>query len=85
MAMFAGAAARDDVVNHVNTIGNVMNMEQNAHTSYDKLRWGIEAEEEVRLHGYLLILVTDPSIRSNTSFEWFPPILLIRAPRGTSR
>lgn len=83
--MFAGAAARDDVVNHVNNIGNVMNLQQDAHTSYDKLRWGIEAEEEdgeVRFHGYIRIII-DPSIRSNTSFEWFPPILTF-APRGTS-
>ena len=51
--MFAGAAIRDDVVSHLNNIGNAMNLEQNAHTSYDKLKWGIEANEEggeVRLH-----------------------------------
>ena len=44
--MFAGAAARNDVVRHLNNIGNAMNMELNAHTSYDELRWGIEAKEE---------------------------------------
>jgi len=51
--MFAGAAARDDIVSHLNNVGNVMNMEQNAHSSYDELEWGIEATEEsgeVRFH-----------------------------------
>jgi hypothetical protein len=44
--MFTGAAAANDVVQHLNKIGNVMNMEQNAHTAYDNLKWGIEAKEE---------------------------------------
>ena len=42
--MFAGAAALN--VPHLNTIGNAMNLEQNAHTAYDNLMWGIEAKEE---------------------------------------
>lgn len=44
--MFAGVAAAEDAARHLNTIGNVMNMEQNAHTTYDNLLWGIEAKEE---------------------------------------
>jgi hypothetical protein len=44
--MFAGAAAANDVVRHLNTIGNVMNLQQDAHTAYDNLMWGIEAKEE---------------------------------------
>ena len=51
--MFAGAAARDDIVSHLNDIGNAMNMQQDAHNSHDDLRWGIEAKEEggeVRFH-----------------------------------
>ena len=51
--MFAGDAARDEVMHYLNNLGNVMNMESNAHTSYDELRWGIEAKEEdgkVRFH-----------------------------------
>jgi hypothetical protein len=51
--MFAGNAARNDVMNYLNNIGNVMNMEQNAHGLYDDLDWGIEAKEEgreVRFH-----------------------------------
>jgi hypothetical protein len=44
--MFAGAAARDDVIHSLNRIGNVMNMQQDAHTDYDDLAWGIEAKEE---------------------------------------
>ncbi|KAF8549517.1 hypothetical protein OG21DRAFT_1525742 [Imleria badia] len=46
IAMFAGAAARDDVVSHLNSIGNATNMEHNAHILYDDLYWGIEAKEE---------------------------------------
>ena len=51
--MFAGAATRDDVVRHLNSIGNVIHMELNAHSTYDTLMWAIEAEEEggeVRFH-----------------------------------
>ena len=44
--MFAGAAARDSVMSHLNSIGNAMNLETNAHTSYDELYWGIEAKEK---------------------------------------
>ena len=44
--MFAGDATRYDVVRYLNDIGNVMNMEQNTHISYDDLQWGIEAREE---------------------------------------
>ncbi|KAH9979819.1 hypothetical protein BJV74DRAFT_887892 [Russula compacta] len=46
IAMFAGAITRDVVMNHLNSIGNVMNMELNAHGAYDNFKWGIEAEEE---------------------------------------
>ena len=51
--MFAGDAARDEVNRYLNDTGNVINMQQDAHTSYDELRWGIEAKEEdgkVRFH-----------------------------------
>ncbi|KAH0835047.1 hypothetical protein J3R83DRAFT_10784 [Lanmaoa asiatica] len=49
IAMFAGAAARDDV--------------QDAHTSYDKLKWGIEAKEEGGEVEYFFRMVpTDPII-----------------------
>ncbi len=44
--MFAGAAARNEVIHHLNRIGNVMNMQQDAHKKYDDLSWGIEAKEE---------------------------------------
>lgn len=51
--MFAGDAARNDIVHYLNDIDNVMNLEHNAHVSYDHLEWGIEAREEdgmVRFH-----------------------------------
>ena len=44
--MFAGPAARNQVIRNLNDIGNVMNMELNAHAFYDDLRWGIKAKEE---------------------------------------
>ncbi|KAF8133262.1 hypothetical protein EV363DRAFT_1162606 [Boletus edulis] len=46
ITMFAGPAARDEVMHHLNDIGNVMNMQHDAHVSYDNLHWGIEAKEE---------------------------------------
>ena len=58
--MFAGAAAANDVARHLNTIGNAMNMEQNAHAAYDNLMWGIEAKEEggeVRFRKYDSLLL----------------------------
>jgi hypothetical protein len=51
--MFAGDAARDEVMRYLNDTGNVMNMQQDAHISYNELQWGIEAKEEdrkVRFH-----------------------------------
>lgn len=51
--MFAGDAALNDVTNHLNSIGNAMNMQYYAHIAYDSLAWGIEAKEEggkVRFH-----------------------------------
>jgi len=45
IAMFAGDATRDLVVDNLNSIGNAMNLESNAHTAYDDLQWGIEAQE----------------------------------------
>jgi hypothetical protein len=51
--MFAGNAARNDVMSYLNDIGNVMNIQQDAHVSYNDLDWGIEAKEEggeVRFH-----------------------------------
>ena len=44
--MFAGPAARNEVMNNLNGPGNAMNMDLNAHASYDDLEWGIEAKEE---------------------------------------
>ncbi|KAH9987603.1 hypothetical protein BJV74DRAFT_841102, partial [Russula compacta] len=48
IAMFAGAITRDVVMNHLNSIGNIMNMELNGHVDYDDFKWGIEAEDEGR-------------------------------------
>ena len=44
--MFAGTATRDLVLRHLNDLGNVMNLEANAHSDYDTLLWGIEAQVE---------------------------------------
>jgi hypothetical protein len=44
--MFAGSAAVDLIVQHLNGVGNVMSLEANAHAAYVDLRWGIEAQNE---------------------------------------
>jgi hypothetical protein len=44
--MFAGTATWDLVLQHLNDLGNVMNLQGDAHTAYDNLRWGIEAQVE---------------------------------------
>ena len=44
--MFAGTATRDLVLQHLDDLGNFMNLEVNAHTAYNNLRWGIEAQVE---------------------------------------
>ncbi|KAI9573140.1 hypothetical protein HD554DRAFT_2276719 [Boletus coccyginus] len=65
IAMFAGAATRDDIVSHLNNIGNTMNMQQDAHTSYVNLRWGIEAKEEGGEVKYFFRMVpTNPNTRA---------------------
>ena len=57
--MFAGQQAGDIVFEHMNGIGNVTNLQADAHMSYDTLRWGIEAIQEgqkVRACSYLHVV-----------------------------
>jgi hypothetical protein len=44
--MLAGMNVRDLVVKHPNSIGNVMNLEMNAHSTYDGIEWAIQAVED---------------------------------------
>jgi len=44
--MFAGTATRDLVLQHLNGLGNLMNLQADAHNAYDSLRCGIEAQVE---------------------------------------
>ena len=64
--MFAGPDTRDQVVNSLNGIGNVMNLRMEPHEAYDKLLWGIQTIEqdngEVRLEQHI-VRVADLSIR----------------------
>lgn len=46
IAMFAGNRVRDLVIRYLNDTGNVMNIQSDAHTSYDNLKWGIEAHSD---------------------------------------
>jgi hypothetical protein len=46
IAMFAGTATRDIVLQHLNDLGNLMNLQSDAHTAYNNLWWGIEARVE---------------------------------------
>jgi hypothetical protein len=58
MEMFAGQRTGNLVFDHMNGIGNVMNLQTDAHTWYDNLRWGIEAREECQ------------TIRHASSYTW---------------
>ena len=54
--MLAGAGVRDLVVKHLNSIGNVMNLEMNAHSTYDNIEWAIQANQDhdkVRIYATL--------------------------------
>ena len=44
--MFAGTTTRDLVLSHLNDLGNLMNLQSDAHAAYDDLLWGIEAKVE---------------------------------------
>jgi hypothetical protein len=46
--MFAGNEERDLVIRHLTRsgIGNVVNLERNAHAVFDNLKWGIEAQND---------------------------------------
>ena len=44
--MFAGDETRDLVIQHLNGVGNVMNLQSDAHNAYDYLKWGIEAQDD---------------------------------------
>ncbi|KAK2459975.1 hypothetical protein APHAL10511_007981 [Amanita phalloides] len=46
IAMFAGEETRNEVMSHLNGIGNGMNLETNVHSAYDDLEWAIEARDE---------------------------------------
>lgn len=56
--MLAGKGVRDLVVANLNNICNTMNIQSDAHTSYDRLSWGIEAQVNdgvVRIHIPLIL------------------------------
>ena len=44
--MFAGTTVRDLVMEHLNGIGNVMNLQVDARTTYDAIEWAIRAEKD---------------------------------------
>jgi len=44
--MFAGSDTRNQVVNSLNGIGNVMNLRMEPHEAYNMLLWGIQAIEQ---------------------------------------
>jgi hypothetical protein len=46
IAMFAGTQVRDLVFQQLNQLGNLMNIQSDAHTAYDDLLWGIESRVE---------------------------------------
>ena len=44
--MFAGCKTRDPIIQHLNGVGNVMNLQWDAHKAYNKLKWGIDAQDD---------------------------------------
>jgi hypothetical protein len=44
--MFAGDEARDLVIQHLNVIGNAVNLQRDAHAAYDDLKWWIEVQND---------------------------------------
>jgi hypothetical protein len=36
---------QDLVIKHLNSIGNVMNLEMNVHATYDNIKWAIQAKD----------------------------------------
>jgi len=46
IAIFAGQATAALVLTEVNGLGNVLNLESDAHMTYDDLEWGFEAQDD---------------------------------------
>ena len=44
--MFSGTQTRDLVVQHLNSIGNAINLEWNAQAMHDVIEWAIQASED---------------------------------------
>jgi hypothetical protein len=46
IAMLAGTAGRDLVLQQLNGLGNLMNLQSDAHAAYDNIKWGIEGRDK---------------------------------------
>jgi len=46
ISMLAGTEVVDFVVEHLNSVGNIMTLEWNASQAYDDFRWAIQAKVE---------------------------------------
>lgn len=44
--MLAGIEVRNLIVEHVNSIGNVVNLERNAQAKFNEIQWAIQANED---------------------------------------
>jgi len=54
---------------HLNDTGNVMNLQADAHTAYDDLEWGIEAQEDARMVKYIYRRVPHTTARGPVSIR----------------
>jgi len=68
IAMFAGERVRDLVIQYLNHTGNVMNIQSDAHTAYDSLRWGIEAQSHDNGKVKYIFRTIPPSPNSSPGF-----------------
>jgi hypothetical protein len=46
IGMFAGTDVRDLVLQRLNDLGNLMNLQSDAHTAYDNIKWGIKGRDK---------------------------------------
>ncbi|KAF8579952.1 hypothetical protein K439DRAFT_1415866 [Ramaria rubella] len=63
ISMFAGEETAKVVLEYLNSVGTVMNIQSDAHTTYDQLLWGIEAQERDGIVKYVHRLIGRTAIK----------------------
>ncbi|KAF8573769.1 hypothetical protein K439DRAFT_1421143 [Ramaria rubella] len=63
ISIFAGEKTAKVVLEHLNSVGNAMNIQSDAHPTYDQLLWGIEAQERDEKVKYVHRLISRTVIK----------------------